>query len=69
MVNNGPICKDVAVCLTMVDGNAFAIMGTVSKAMKRAKVPQETIDAYMKEAKSGDYDNLLQTTMRYVEVN
>ena len=37
-------------------------------AMQRAKVEKEVIDAYMEEAMSGDYDNLLRVTMDYVEV-
>ena len=50
------------------DGNAFAIMGRVMKAMRRAGAPQELIAQYQKEATSGDYDNLLRVTMKYVEV-
>jgi hypothetical protein len=50
------------------DGNAFMILGTVIKQMKRNKVSQEVIDQYKKEATSGDYDNLLRVTMEYVEV-
>lgn len=59
---------DVTVKLIGKDGNAFAIMGAVTKAMKKAGVPKTTIDAYMDEAMSGDYDHLLRTTMEYVEV-
>tara|TARA_Y100000034_G_C6813063_1_gene365575 strand:+ start:634 stop:834 length:201 start_codon:yes stop_codon:yes gene_type:complete len=50
------------------DGNAFAIMGKAIKVARRAGWSQEEIDAYLAEAKSGDYDHLLQTTMRYFEV-
>lgn len=58
----------IEVRLLGADGNAFMILGLVSKAMRRAKVDKTVIDAYMAEATSGDYDNLLATTMRYVEV-
>ena len=54
--------------LTGQDGNAFAIMGAASKAMRRAGVPKEQIDAMLKECTSGDYDHLLQTVMKYCEV-
>jgi len=54
--------------LTGINGNAFSIMGAARKAMQRAKVEKEVIDAYMEEAMSGDYDNLLRVTMDYVEV-
>ncbi len=50
------------------DGNAFAILGRVMKAMKVAGLPKEVQDAYFTEATSGDYDHLLQTTMKWVKV-
>lgn len=50
------------------DGNAFAILGAVQSAMRKAKVEKEVIDAYLKEAMSGDYDHLLCVTMDYVNV-
>lgn len=50
------------------DGNAFAIMGRVGKALRRAGYTQEEIDEYQNEATSGDYDNLLRVTMEYVDV-
>jgi len=48
------------------DGNAFAILGRVSKALKRGGYP-EMVEPFMKEAMSGDYDHLLRTAMEYVE--
>lgn len=60
---------NLTVQLTGQNGNAFVIMGLVTNTMKRAKVSQETINAYMAEATSGDYDHLLRTTMRYVNVD
>ena len=51
------------------DGNAFAILGAVTKAMRRAGVSQEERDLYTKEATSGDYNHLIATTMDWVEVN
>lgn len=50
------------------DGNAFYILGAVVKAMRRHGIPESTIDAYLTEAKSGDYDNLLRVTGEYVEI-
>jgi hypothetical protein len=58
----------VEVTLSGSDGNAFAVMGKVSEALRRAGVPREEIDQYKAEAMSGDYDNLLQVTMQWVEV-
>tara|TARA_B100001123_G_scaffold235179_3_gene263779 strand:- start:754 stop:963 length:210 start_codon:yes stop_codon:yes gene_type:complete len=48
------------------DGNAFAIMGRVTKALRRAGFDNEVVKAYQKEATSGDYDNLLRVTLGYV---
>lgn len=50
------------------DGNAFAILGRVMKAMKVAGLSKEVVDEYYKEATSGDYDHLLQTTVKWVKV-
>jgi hypothetical protein len=61
-------CPEVKVQLIGQDGNAFAILGAVTKAMRRAKVDQSIIDQYKEEATSGDYNHLLQTTMRFVDV-
>ena len=49
------------------DGNAFAIIGAVRKALKREGADLEYIDKYKNEATSGDYDNLLQVTMKYID--
>ena len=57
---------EVQVDLIGEDGNAFAILGRVLKAMTRAGVPKSERDAFMKEATSGDYDHLLATVMRWV---
>ena len=58
----------VKVKLTGEDGNAFAIVGRVIKAMKTAGVEQVFIDQYRAEAMKGNYDNLLRVSMHYVEV-
>lgn len=64
-----PKYPDIEVELTGQDGNAFAIMGAVTKAMKSHKVPSDEITAFRNEAMSGDYDNLLRTTMNWVSVS
>ena len=60
---------DIEVQLTGEDGNAYAIMGAVQKALRRAGVPQAEVEQYLTESKSGDYDNLLVTAMRWVSVS
>jgi len=58
----------VKVELVGQDGNAFAILGRVRKAMQRAGVPKEDRDAFTSEATSGDYNHLLSTVFDYVTV-
>jgi hypothetical protein len=57
---------EVKVKLVGQDGNAFAILGRVQHAMRRAGVAKDDIEAYLKEATSGDYNHLLVTTMNTV---
>ena len=59
---------NITVSLIGKDGNAFGILGNVQKALKNNGVEKVEIDAYLKEAMSGDYDHLLRTTMEWVEV-
>lgn len=63
-----PKYPNIKVQLTGEDGNAFFILGKVGKALKRAGLPQAEVDAFYSEAKAGDYDHLLGTAMRWVEV-
>ena len=60
---------DIDVNLTDIDGNAFSIMGAVTRAMKRAGVSKEERSQYLKEATAGDYNQLLMTTMEWVRVD
>ena len=60
---------NVTVELVGQDGNALAIVAAVRQAMRRGGVSQDEQDAFMKEALSGDYDHLLQTVLRWVEVD
>jgi len=50
------------------DGNAFSILGKASKALKRNDLYDEYWKDYESEATSGDYNNLLVTTMKYFDV-
>jgi hypothetical protein len=58
----------ITVQLTGNDGNAMTIMSNVGRALMRNGVLKEEVDAFYQEAMSGDYDDLLQTAMRWVEV-
>jgi hypothetical protein len=63
-----PKYPDVTVSLAGQDGNALAIMGRVSAALRQAGVSDEEITLFLEESTSGDYDHLLQTAMRWVDV-
>lgn len=54
--------------LTGGDGNAFAVLGQVQHALRKAGVPKAEIDAFIEEATSGDYDHLLATCLKTVDV-
>lgn len=65
---NDPKYPHVEVQLTGEDGNAYDIMGRVQHAMRRAGIDRMEMKAYVEEATSGDYDNLLRVTMKWVTV-
>ena len=50
------------------DGNAFAIMGKVGSALRRAGYPPAEVDKFRSEAMSGDYDNLLRVCMEWADI-
>jgi len=60
---------DVNVDLSNEDGNAFSIIGRVSKALRRAGATPEQINEFRDDATSGDYDHVLQTCMKWAEVD
>jgi hypothetical protein len=62
-----PKYPDVHVELLGKDGNAFAILGNVAKALRRAGVAE--IEMFYDEATQGDYDHLLRTVMAWVTVD
>lgn len=64
-----PKYPEIEVQLSGEDGNVFAIMGRVRKAMRRAGVSDAEIAEFTTELTSGDYDHALQTCMAWVEVS
>lgn len=64
-----PKYPNIEVQLTGQDGNAFFIIARVNKALKEAGVSKEEIDDFMEDAMSGDYDHVLQTVMKWVNVD
>lgn len=59
---------DVRVVLTGGDGNAYAILAACRKAMRKAGI-EDKWEEFHAEATSGEYDHLLQTAMRWFDVD
>jgi hypothetical protein len=51
------------------NGNAFNLIGLCRKAARDSDVPQSEIDAFTTEAQAGDYDNVIQTAMRWFDIH
>jgi len=60
--------KKPRVKLVGEDGNVFAIMGRVKRALKEAGADKEYVMKYLEEAAGGNYDHLLAISMEYVDV-
>ena len=63
-----PLNPGVIVQLSGKDGNAYAIIGAVRLAMRRANLPQQAIKTFTEEAMASDYDHVLQTAMATVTI-
>lgn len=53
--------------LVGIDGNAYSIMGYVSKAMRNTGHTKEEIDAYLNDAMSSDYSHLVGVSADMIE--
>jgi len=58
----------VKVQLINQDGNAFYILGAVTKALRKAGYDKDFIQSFQDEATAGDYNHLLKTVTDYVIV-
>lgn len=59
--------KKVKLALEECNGNAFVLLGRFGKEAKRQGWTGAEIAKVTEEAKSGNYDHLLQTLLDYVE--
>ena len=57
---------DITVRLVGEDGNAFIIIGRVRAALRKNGCSSSEVAAFTDEAMSSDYDNVLQTVLRWV---
>lgn len=60
---------EVEVQLTEEDDTAMMIVGRVRRALRHGGATPGEIEDFVQEAMSGDYDHLLQTCMRWVNVS
>lgn len=58
----------VIVELRGTDGNAFAIMGRVKRALRTAGADEEYVNRYLQESMKGDYHNLLKIAKEYANL-
>ncbi|MBR4673479.1 MAG: hypothetical protein IKP00_03360 [Victivallales bacterium] len=58
----------IKVRLISEDGNCLHVLGKVRAALRRASESRAFIEAFTKEATSGDSNHLLATVMEVVEV-
>ncbi len=63
---DGPKYPHVRVDAAKEDGNAFAILNRTETALRMAKIPASERREYLQEALSGDYEQLLSVTKRWV---
>lgn len=54
--------------LSEQDGNAFFIIARARRVARKAGWSDDKIEEFTEEAKNGDYDNVIQTCMKYFEV-
>ncbi len=64
-----PKYPHITVRLVGEDGNSFSILARTRRALLHGGVDHKEVDAFVKEAMSGDYDNLLCTVMDWVQTN
>jgi len=68
-IGEGPKYPAIKVRLVGNDGNAFAILANVAGALKKANVPHDEVAKFYQEATAGNYDHLLATCMKWVDVS
>jgi hypothetical protein len=58
----------VEVQLSGEDGNAFFMIGRTIKELRRAGATTQQVNEFQTDAMSGDYDHVIQTIMKWVNV-
>jgi hypothetical protein len=63
-----PKYPEINIQLVGQDGNAYSILGRCTDALRRNGL-RDQVEAFRKEATSGDYDNVLRTVMAWFSVD
>lgn len=63
-----PRYPDITVKLTGADGNVFNILGLVNRALIKEGVSDKEREKFKLEARQGDYDHVIQTCFKWVNV-
>ena len=58
----------IKVNLSDCSGNAFMIVGKVGREMRNSGVHNDAIEYFIQDASKGDFDDLLQTCMQWVNI-
>jgi hypothetical protein len=66
---SNPMFPYVNVKLSGTDGNVFAIINNVQRALRDAGASEGQLRMFYAEATSGDYDDAIQTCMKWVRVS
>lgn len=68
MSTDTPKFPHITVQLIGQDGNAFNVIGLVSNGLRSGGVSKADRELFIDEAMQGDYDHLLRTCIRWVDV-
>jgi hypothetical protein len=60
---------NVEIKLPVRGGNPFFIIGKAARALRNAGVAEKEVKTFRTECMSGDYEHVLHTCMRWVDVH
>lgn len=66
---NDPVYPDIHVKLIGTDSHPMMIVAALTKGLCAGGIERDEINRIMREALSGDYDNVLATCLKYVRVH
>lgn len=66
---SGPVHPHIHLKLIGTDSHPMSIVAALRKSLRKGGIGGTAIDRIIREALSGDYDNVLTTTMKYVHVH